>query len=380
MADITALFPYQVLSRIADPPAQAPTFSSLTRLQSELDANARAITTHLGGGRHGHLVLTQQLARLQALPGYEPFVVPVNPGPLPVYPNTATERTLKQVTDRFKLATTQYKTYHDTDRALKKLVLQACDELYLEPLRDPVHGFTELTTLQILTHLWAQFGTITRAELRANSVALLQPFWQPHESIEGLFKAINQRAALGIAANAPYPDSMLEEAVYINVENTGLFTTWCEQWRTKPDAEKTYLHSQAFFRRAYADRNRTTAFSQGYHGAHATKSTTPVKQPNTATNSNTPIQVSEQIAQAVALALNQVDDKIARAVSTALKKSSRANKKQKRSGTPPRDVHYCWSHGESTTHNSVTCLNKKPGHQISATLQNKMGGSNKTLE
>ena len=36
--------------------------------------------------------------------------------------------------------------------------------------------------------------------------------------------------------------------------------------------------------------------------------------------------------------------------------------------------HYCWSHGKCG-HRSDECRAKKPGHKDQATLQNKMGGS-----
>ena len=36
--------------------------------------------------------------------------------------------------------------------------------------------------------------------------------------------------------------------------------------------------------------------------------------------------------------------------------------------------HYCWTHGVCG-HDSKDCRNKKPGHQDSATFDNKLGGS-----
>ena len=35
---------------------------------------------------------------------------------------------------------------------------------------------------------------------------------------------------------------------------------------------------------------------------------------------------------------------------------------------------YCWTHG-ACNHNSKKCRNKKKGHQIDATFENKKGGS-----
>ena len=37
---------------------------------------------------------------------------------------------------------------------------------------------------------------------------------------------------------------------------------------------------------------------------------------------------------------------------------------------------YCWSHGLNRTHKSCDCTWREPGHQMTATLDNMMGGKN----
>jgi hypothetical protein len=353
-ANILAAFPYANLTPVAILPGQ-PTFESLTRLQQELDANARSIKSSLGNGRDGHLVLTQTRAALSALPGYVDFVIPAHPGNLPEYPAQATEKQIRIIKERFDLETKQFEAYYDTDLSLKKQLLQACPDLFLEAIRDPTHGFALLTTLDLVTHLWTHYGRVSREKLHANTLALLKPSWSANDSIEALFKEINQRAQLGRAANSPYPDTLLAEAVYQNVAATGLFTTRCELWRSRIETEKTYLHAQEFFRSAYSDLNRTVAVDHGYHSAMV------------ATTSNVTLA-----APTACVTKAEVEALIAAAVQTAL-----GAKRAPRTGPAP---FYCWSHGESTTHDSARCLKKLPGHQDAATSSNKMGGSARKLK
>ena len=51
------------------------------------------------------------------------------------------------------------------------------------------------------------------------------------------------------------------------------------------------------------------------------------------------------------------------------------NNPTKRSRTRRVLTHYCWTHGAGN-HKSADCRNKKDGHKDSATLDNRMGGSN----
>ena len=52
----------------------------------------------------------------------------------------------------------------------------------------------------------------------------------------------------------------------------------------------------------------------------------------------------------------------------------------RRANTYP--THYCWSHDGAINqnHTSATCHMRKPGHDVTATLQNTKGGSRKFLD
>ena len=81
-------FPHPVLTPITD----RPTTDEVNLLKRQVLANLLAITSDIGGGAHGHAWLGMDDAAFTAMTGVAP-VVPVHPGPLPVYANGATGAT-----------------------------------------------------------------------------------------------------------------------------------------------------------------------------------------------------------------------------------------------------------------------------------------------
>jgi ABC-type uncharacterized transport system auxiliary subunit len=69
-------------------------------------------------------------------------------------------------TTRFHLEATQvYRTYHNVDQAIKKLIIEAFDDAYLNALSDEIVGYTNCTSIQIFTHLLTYYAMIAPTEL-----------------------------------------------------------------------------------------------------------------------------------------------------------------------------------------------------------------------
>ena len=64
-----------------------PTYSSLKILKQELKANASRVTSDLGGGAHGHLVLVLTPAEYQTISALS-YLHPVHPGIFTILPGT----------------------------------------------------------------------------------------------------------------------------------------------------------------------------------------------------------------------------------------------------------------------------------------------------
>jgi hypothetical protein len=330
-------------------------FKSLTILQRELNANASSVHSDRGTGTHGHLILACRPAVFAAtLPAGVDFLVPTNPGPPPA--TVAMPQATRTIAlAEHKYNSEQFHIYSFVDNALRQQIIKAVPETYIKALEDPVLGYSNSSALNIMTHLWDNYGTIDADELQQNSVALNSPTWNPSTPIESLFARIQTHAEFALAGGAAIPDRMLAQAAYSNVEATGLFSTYCDVWRAKPIMERTWANFKVYFTIAYKDQHRLTTSSAGFHSAHIAS----VKHDTTA-------ETLEFIkSELLAMKLD-----IAASHKLAGQSPPPINRQQK---------FYCHTHGTSSNkdHTSATCNRKGPNHQDGATMRNKMGGSTK---
>jgi hypothetical protein len=111
-----------------------PNAESLYKLRNELKATARAVTSSLSDGAHGHLALVLSGAQYALLTD-QPFVRPVHPGPLIIA--TATSNALTTVK---KMAHDEairlFREVQGVKKALVQQIVQAIAAPYLSSIRD----------------------------------------------------------------------------------------------------------------------------------------------------------------------------------------------------------------------------------------------------
>jgi hypothetical protein len=80
-----------------------------------------------------------------------------------------------------------YRTYHNVDQAIKKLIIESFYDAYLNDLSDKIVGYTNCTSLQLITHLLTYYAMIAPTELTQNYERLNTPY-NPNLPIETLFQ------------------------------------------------------------------------------------------------------------------------------------------------------------------------------------------------
>ena len=341
----------------------APSYETLTTLQTEINANSLGIRSS-AGGIFGHLVLTMSPANYAVLTNNVAYVVPVNPGDNPVHAAGATGAQITETNRAFLVDTAIFEKYHDTDLALKTQLIAACPDLYIEQLKQPHVGYGARTTLELLTHLWTSYGKIEPSHLVENEKRM-KAAWHPTEPIEKLFSQLKTTFEYATAGNAGFTEITVVRIGYGIIVDTGLFKQELREWRAKPEADWTMANFNTFFKEANIDRLATTT-DGGFHGANL--STSPV--------ASTPIS-THLIAATPSSDIAALKLQIAQ-----LEKLIKAKTKQTAAtvpaGTAPATT-YCWTHGTSKNiqHTSKTCKFKAAGHKEDATEENKMGGSTK---
>jgi hypothetical protein len=162
-----------------------------------------------------------------------------------------------------------YRTYHNADQAITKLLIEAFSDAYLNALSDEVVGYANCTSLEILTHLLTYYAMIAATELTQN-YERLNTSYDPNQPIETLFQQIQDAQAFAVAGGQPYGAAMIINVAYTLVFNTGLYPDACRSWQSRAAATKTWARFKIDFSTAHREFSLTnqTAQQSGFHSAN----------------------------------------------------------------------------------------------------------------
>ena len=313
---------------------EEPTAFTVRLLRREINANASAVPTTLGGGNHGHLGATMTAAEYTAATGGAAAAVPAYNAPQrpanPVFAGPAAVVAASQAT--YKRAHETWATHLAITRQIKSQLLQAVNPVYIESLCDEQMGYTNVTISNILTHLQTNYGTITQDDLTKNALEL-DTDWDPETPIETVMAKAIQCQRFATAGGDPISDATVLRHMLAVFERSGVLDDAIKDWRKLTPANRTWANAQVHFKRANKERKRqATSKETGYAAANAA-SRAPAPAP-------APTQGNP---------------------------------------TTSTTMHYCWSHGLgfNPNHTSATCTNRAQGHVETATVENMQGRNNK---
>jgi hypothetical protein len=264
-SDVTTNFPWPVLTPVGSATVK-PNYNALYTLQRELNANASSVHSNNGGGLNGHMALTVSNAEYLIRSNNVAFVVPIAPPnnpPLPLAPTAA------QIADIIRQHTAdqkEFQAYHNTDKALVRLLIAAVPETYIDALSDAEYGFANVTCRQLLVHLHTNYGRISIAEKEINHQRMTAA-WHPPTPMEALFTQLDTGSRLANAAGEPVVDAQVARIGYNLVLQTGLFPDACREWRLLDPAAQTMVAFKLHFQRMNMDRLESMTTTTAGHGA-----------------------------------------------------------------------------------------------------------------
>jgi hypothetical protein len=190
---IIASFPHPVL-----PTVQGESdYQTIHAIRKSLQANSRAIDTHLGGGTLGHLGLIVSDASYAMIApetdaGPTLWIIPTAPGRAPA--NTdGTAAQISAARHIWEENVQTYRTYTSVQQALKKQIISVFEPMYLDVLNDNMVGFTNISARDMLDHILGAYGNITAVDLEINFEHMRRA-WDPQQPVESLFKQIQDCA------------------------------------------------------------------------------------------------------------------------------------------------------------------------------------------
>ena len=399
-----------------------PTHKALKRLKTELQANASSVETDLGGGDHGCLGLVLTDAEHASVPNTEPFVAPNHPNAL-VMPQNATAIEALQLKEAHAEQKRAWLECKNVEKALLRHTQDALEDKHTEALVDDYTNLITDDTPTVLTHLFYNCGKVSSEEVAQKEQEVMTMTWLPSDPIALLARPLEQLKKLAAHAGIPHADQQILEKGLTLIRATRDFEYGLTLWEAKPAAQKNWQNFKNHFHEQQLNLKKIrgpTMQQAGYHHANSLapkissdiqeqfsqrdtqllamlQSLPQVQQENLApenSNENVQVQSNNQAAYSTMqtdntqLEILRVLQELRTDMHNMRQSNSARNKErnvQRNNGpfkkTPDEAGQkrtniskYCWTHG-ACAHGSAECPWKAPGHQASATFENKMGGS-----
>jgi len=114
-----------------------------------------------------------------------------------------------------------YNQYDATDTALMQLLLGAVDDMFIRSLRNRHIGYANVTTLDLLAHLYRTYAKINTADLEANTTRMKERY-DCNLPIENAFDQIED--AVEFSATSKF---LFNPVQVVNISfNTILLLVW----------------------------------------------------------------------------------------------------------------------------------------------------------
>jgi hypothetical protein len=361
-----------------------------------LQANSRAIETHLGSGTLGHLGLIISNA------SYAMIAQTTDAGPTlwttlqaPVRDPANTDGTAAQISaDRhiWEEDVQTYRTYTSVQQALKKQIISVFEPMYLDILNETMVGYANISARYMLDHLFETYGNITAVNLEINFENMRQA-WDPQQPVESLFKQIQDCADYSEAGGVLIGHPQQINVGYAKIFITGHFMSACRRWNEKQTIEKTWTQFKSHFAAAHRQHKQMqveSAATEGYHSANAAATHKEDQMAESTIGALSNLATDTAADRCIVAALTQANARLAKQLEEnsnelrelkALLNQERSAKRGQRSFNPS-PTNYCWTRGfkVGSTHTSLTCKMPKPSHKKEATRADTMGGNQANRE
>jgi hypothetical protein len=365
--DVIASFPHPVLPTVQG----EPDYQTIHAIQKPLQANSRAIDTHLGGGTLGHLGLIVSDASYAMIApatdaGPTLWVSPTDPGRAPAN----TDGTASQISAARHIWEKDIQTYRtctSVQQALKKQIISVFEPMYLDVLNDSMVGFANISAQDMLDHLFGTYGNITAVDLEINFEHMRRA-WDPQQPVESLFKQIQYCADYSEAGGVLIGHPQKINVGYAKIFAIGHFMSACRRLNKKPLADTTWAQFKAHFSAAHCQHKQMqgeSAATAQYHSYNAAVGQTEDQMAEATIRALANLAIATAADRGVVATLMEANARIVKQLEDnsnelrelkALIKKARFEKRGKLSFNPSPN-NYCWTHGYkvANTHTSLSC-------------------------
>ena len=395
IAEITAGFPCLELPEIGTVNTP-PTAATVRAWGTALNACARSSPSKLCGGVHGHIFLTMKLLPLTRLTGGGVPPTPTKPPddpPAPVLPDGSlvaapdiTSVMLLDAEKKWKRRCTEYETYHNTSMALANLITKNMPDVFISSLHCEDLGYSHRTPREFVTLIETNYASITGPDLDGNLEKMAIP-WAPPAMIESLFNQLEAGQKYAFKHDKISDETVLRMAIK-NITASGFLRTTLATWAMQ-NTLSTYTEFKSEMLRADAYRRELdeTTGSAGFHSANAAFDDDVPSLSGTTTTNNSVSDAVSALTAATAANTDQINVMLAAMMNQQVPEpapnptnpdgAGKRRGRRRRGRRAAGEKSYCFTHGVTTNmdHTSATCDNPGPSHNVAATFDNRLGGS-----
>jgi hypothetical protein len=142
--------------------------------------------------------------------------------------------------------------------------------MYLDILNENMVRYANISSRDMLDHLFETYGNIAEVDLEINFEHMRQA-WDPQQSVESLFKKIQDCADYSEAGGVLIGHPKQINFGYAKIFATGHFMSACRRWNKKLTIEKTWTQFKSHFAAAHRQHKQMqgeSAATAGYHSAN----------------------------------------------------------------------------------------------------------------
>jgi len=200
--------------------------------------NTASIPTELGGGNHGFLGLVLTPQKYTTITG-QIFILYVNPGTFPTFPQNPTQPIIAQISATHKEALRVWRRQNSVIKCIKNQLTNAFEDKYLEEINDTYVGYNNLSIQEILAYLYDHFGKVSTLELEEAKKTFQEPF--DAAALFGSFvKKIEETVDIAEAAGCSYtPEQVVAKVFNYILKAQVLPDTATRDWKQALQEEKT---------------------------------------------------------------------------------------------------------------------------------------------
>ena len=249
----------------------------------------------------------------------------------------------------------------------------------------------------IIIYLFKEYGELSPDELFQKEDEVKNFVYDPNQPVSVIFNEIMNLKDLFELTGSVLNESTMIRLGYAILNRARVFKDYLLSWNNKRIEEHTWQNFQLHFRKAYRDLKKANALQI----RDSTLNHTAIMDDLKTHQEQTMLQMTDTIKNSIYHTINHILEEAdeaptaltppqtANAVTTtslrqeinelremvkALVDTNKQSALKKPLQKKPRQ--YCWTHGWCA-HNGTQCQARAAGHQESATLTNKLGGSEK---